>query len=211
MRRGAAIKDELTTRLREGGLPQARETWALWTLGRIAPMDRSIDTWLADTGAALSPNARIQAIRIAAHRIGEQRRSEKLPVSVVAALQDPEPRVRFAAVQAVAQVRQRHFVPDICNLLTKEEDRVTCYAAWQALRAIASPDELRVLLKDQRGAVRRAALLALLESRALDAAAVKPRRTATPAHPRSQPRGWPRQTATRSSMFLRERATSSTR
>ena len=61
--RGAAIKDELTARLREGGLTQAQETWALWTLGRIAPMDRSIDAWFADTGAALSPNARIQAIR----------------------------------------------------------------------------------------------------------------------------------------------------
>jgi len=174
VRRGAAIKDELTARLRQGGLPQARETWALWTLGRIAPMDRGIDAWLAGTGGALSPNARIQAIRIAAHRIREQRRSEKLPVSVVAALQDPEPRVRFAAVQAVAQARQRDLVPDIGSLLTREEDRVIRYAAWQALRAIASPDELRALLKDERGAVRRAALLALLESRALDTAAVKP-------------------------------------
>ncbi len=82
--------------------------------------------------------------------------------------------MRFAAVQAVAQARQHHLVPQICSLLTQEKDRVIQYAAWQALREIASPDELRALLKDERGAVRRGALLALLESRALEPAAVKP-------------------------------------
>ena len=174
VRRGAPIKEELTSRLRQKGLSQAQETWALWTLGRVAPTDRSVDAWVTDTGATLSPNARIQAIRIAAHRIREQQRSEKLPASVVAALQDSEPRVRFAAVQAVAQARQRHLVPHVCSLLAREEDRVIRYAAWQGLKEIASPEELRALLKDERGPVRRAALLALLESRALDAAAVKP-------------------------------------
>jgi putative membrane-bound dehydrogenase-like protein len=174
VRRGPPIKDELTARLRQGGLSQGQETWALWTLGRIAPMDRSIDAWVADTGATLSPNARVQTIRIAAHRIRERGQTEKLPTPVVSALQESEARVRFAAVQAVAEARQRHLVPQICSLLTREEDRVIRYAAWQALRQIASPDELRALLKDERGAVRRAALLALLESRALEPAAVKP-------------------------------------
>ena len=174
VRRGAAIKDELTALLRQGGLSQAQETWALWALGRIAPMDRTIDAWFAGTGATLSPNARIQAIRIAAHRIREQRRNESLPASVVTALQDSDARMRFAAVQAVAQARQHQLVPQICRLLTQEKDRVIHYAAWQALREIASPDELRALLKDERGAVRRGALLALLESRALEPAAVKP-------------------------------------
>ena len=42
------------------------------------------------------------------------------------------------------------------------------------MREIATPDVLRALLKDERGAVRRAALLALLESRALEPADVKP-------------------------------------
>ena len=174
VRRGAAIRNELTALLRQGGLPQAQETWALWTLGRIAPTDRTIDAWLAETGRTLSPNARIQTIRIAAHRLREQRRTGKLPDHVVAALQDSEPRVRFAAVQAVAQAHQQQLVPQIADLLTRETDRVVQYAAWQALREIASTDELRALLKDERGAVRRGALLALLESRALEPAAVKP-------------------------------------
>ena len=174
VRRGAAIRDELTALLRQGGLSQAQETWALWALGRMAPNDRTIDDWFAGTGATLSPNARIQAIRIAAHRIREQRRTDTLPAQVVTALQDPEPRVRFAAVQAIAQARQHHLVPQICNLLSQEKDGVIQYAAWQALRQIASPGELGALLKDERGAVRRGALLALLESRALEPAAIKP-------------------------------------
>jgi putative membrane-bound dehydrogenase-like protein len=174
VRRGAAIKNELTAILRRGGLPQAQETWALWALGRMAPTDRSIDAWFAETGRTLSFNARIQAIRIAAHRIREHRRTDQLPPYIVAALQDSEPRVRFAAVQAIAQARQRQLVPQLCDLAAEETDRVTFYAAWQGLREIATPDALRALLEDRRGAVRRAALLALLESRALEPGAVKP-------------------------------------
>jgi len=174
VRRGPAIKEELTALLRQGGLSQSQETWALWAMGRIAPADRTIDAWLAGTGATLSPNARMQAIRIAAHRIRQRQSAEHLPAFVVTALRDPEPRVRFAAVQAVAQARQRHLVPQISTLLTQEKDRLVYYAAWQALRAVAPPDELRPLLKDDRGAVRRGALLALLESRALEPVAVKP-------------------------------------
>jgi putative heme-binding domain-containing protein len=160
--------------LRQGGLLQSQETWAIWALGRIAPSDRTIDAWLAGTGATLSPNARLQAIRIAAHRIRQQQRAERLPAFVVTALRDPEPRVRFAAVQAVAQARQRHLVPQISTVLTQEQDRAVYYAAWHALREVAAPDELLTLLKDDRGAVRRGALLALLESRALEPVAVKP-------------------------------------
>ena len=174
VRRGTAVTDALTARLRGTGLTQAQETWALWTLGRMALADRTLDAWVADTGRHLSLNATIQAIRIAAHRIREGRSTGPLPAYVVAALQDAEPRLRFAAVQAVAQARQRQLVPQLSDLAARENDRVTQYAAWQALREIATPDILRALLKDERGAVRRAALLALLESRALEPADVKP-------------------------------------
>ncbi len=174
VRRGAAVKDELITWLRRGGLPQAQETWALWTLGRMEPADGSIDAWFAETGRTLSLNASIQAIRIAAHRAREHKPAGQLPAYVVAALEDGEPRRRFAAVQAIAQAGQRQLVPQLSALVAKEEDRLTSYAAWQALRKIAPATVLRGLLKDERGPVRRAALLALLESRELEAAAVKP-------------------------------------
>ena len=93
----------------------------------------------------------------------------------------------------------------------ERNDRVTQYAAWQALREIATPDVLRALLKDERGAVRRAALLALLESRALEPADVKPlvrdRDAGTSGLP---PTGWRSRMATRSSTSIRGPATSST-
>jgi putative membrane-bound dehydrogenase-like protein len=174
VRRGPAVMSQLISWLGRRGLPQAQETWGLWALGRMAPEDRSIDSWLAEVGRTLSPNASIQAIRIAAHRIREHRRSDQLPAFAIAALQDPEPRLRFAAVQAIAQARQRQLVEHICDRAATEDDGATQYAAWQALREIAAPGVLRGLLKDPRGGVRRAALLALLESRALDAVAVKP-------------------------------------
>lgn len=174
VRRGPAVKNELIALLRRGGLPQAQETWTLWTLGRIVPADRSIDAWFAETGGTLSSNARIQSIRIAAHRIREHRPTDRLPEYVVAALKDSEPRVRFAAVQAIAQARQQQLVPQLSALIVGEKDRVTLYAAWQALREIAPPAALRALLKDERGAVRRSALLALLESRALARTEVEP-------------------------------------
>ena len=174
VRRGPAVKDGLTALLQRGGLPQAKETWTLWTLGRIAPQDRGIDRWLAETGRTLSLNARIQTIRIAAHLIREHDPKGQLPAHAVAALKDDEPRVRFAAVQAIAQARQRHLVPQLSDLIARETDRVTAYAAWQALGEIAAPDALGALLKDPRGGVRRAALLALLERRLLDADRVKP-------------------------------------
>ena len=61
-------------------------------------------------------------------------------------------------------------MPQIADLADAETDRATQYAAWQALREIAAPDVLRGLLKDKRGTVRRAALLALLEGRTLEPA-----------------------------------------
>lgn len=174
VRRGVAVKEQLTALLGRSGLRQAQETWALWALGRIAPTDRTIDTWFAETGRTLSLNASLQAIRIAAYRIREHRPTDQLPSYVVAALQDSEPRLRFAAVQAIAQARQRQLVPQISDLAATETDRVTLYAAWHALREIAPPEVLRTLLKDKRGPVRRAALLALLEGRALEPSEVKP-------------------------------------
>lgn len=174
VRRGVAVKDALTRQLARADLPLAAQTWTLWTLGRIAPADRSIDTWFETTGRTLSLNARLQSIRIAAHRRREARRTDPMPAFAVEALRDPEPRVRFAAVQAAAQARATALVQPLASLAATETDRVTFYAAWQALRELASADTLRALLKDDRGGVRRAALLALLENRALDRAEIQP-------------------------------------
>lgn len=173
VRRGAAVKSELMAMLGRPGLSTAAETWALWTVGRIAPQDTTIDAWLA-TAARASVNARIQAIRIAAHRIREFRPADRLPGFVTAALQEAEPRVRFAAVQAIGQARQKHLLEPLLTHLAGETERLTFYAGWQGLRDLAGNDDLKKHLRDSRGGVRRAALLALLENAALDREAVAP-------------------------------------
>lgn len=170
VRRGAAVKSLLVAELRGGRLTEVQETWTAWTLGRIAPEDSEIVDFFTqvlarDSSASL--NLQIQALRILAHRIREFGRATSLPDAAVSKLGRHEPRLRFAAVLAVRAARQRKLVPDLCALLADESDPATFYAAWQALRELNSPDELRSLLEDPRGGVRRAALLALLEMDAL--------------------------------------------
>jgi putative membrane-bound dehydrogenase-like protein len=174
VRRGAKVRGDLIALLTSGKLPVAQETWALWTLGRCEPQNRAIDTWFAEAGHALSANARLQSIRIAAHRIREWQRNATLPKFATDALADPEPRIRFAAVQAVGQARQTRLMDALWARAAAETDRVTFYATWHALRQLCAPADLRAKLSDARAGVRRAALLALLEGGELNEAQVKP-------------------------------------
>ena len=173
VRRGAAIRAELTAFATRVDHPTAIQTWALWTLGRLALEEHALDAWFATTAARLSLNARIQALRIVAHRLREARRADPLPEFVAAALNDAEPRVRFAALQAIAQAPRPALLDAVLNVAATETDRVTFYAAWHALRAIAAPETLRTQLRDSRGGVRRAAFLALADRGLLDESAVR--------------------------------------
>ena len=149
LRRGPAVKADLLRLLETPELPMAQETWALWTLGRMGePLAYNRDSPL---------NRRIQVLRI----LGELTRP--LPAAVAEALQDPEPRIRFAAVQAIRQARDARAVGALKDLAATETDRVTYYSAWGGLRDLAGADALRACLKDPREGVRRAALLALAD------------------------------------------------
>jgi putative heme-binding domain-containing protein len=154
-------------------LPVATQTWALWTLGRLALEDGALDAWFGTTAARLSLNARIQALRIVAHRLRESRRADPFPPLVAAALAAAEPRVRFAALQAIAQAPRPALLDAVLAVAATETDRVTFYAAWHALLAVAAPETLRAQLRDPRGGVRRAAFLALADRGLLDATAVR--------------------------------------
>ena len=59
------------------------------------------------------------------------------------------------------------------NLLEEESDTTIFYAGWQALRTLSSAADRRTLLTDARAAVRRAALLSLLETQELTEAEVQ--------------------------------------
>jgi len=168
VRRGSWVNADLIERLKQGGLTEAAETWTIWTLGRVSPFDLRIEEWLGTEGQKLSLNAKIQAIRIAGHRVREHRKNGSLPGFVADALSDPEPRVRFAAVQAIGQARQNDLIPELASRASSENDRITFYAIWQALNDVATEGDLRKLLKDRRAGTRLAAMLALLESGSLD-------------------------------------------
>ncbi len=174
VRRGPAVKKELIAFLGWADLSTAQQTWALWSLGRIAPQDAEIDAWFEKVGSRGSLNARIQSIRIAAHRIREFRPADRLAGFVVNALQDSEARVRFAAVEAIGQARQKQLADTLWTHLATETDRLAYYSGWHALRRLVTPAELKAKLTDARGGVRRAALLALLEDNALERDAIVP-------------------------------------
>ncbi len=176
VRRGAGVKTQLLSALGDHGIKEARETWTAWTLGRLAPEDRAIDQWFAARAedSAASLNLRVQSLRILAHRVRGAFAGGELPMPVARALRSPEPRMRFEAAQAIGQAGQRSAIPVLLDLLAAENDPATFYAAWQTLRGLQDTTALKPLLADARGGVRKAALLALLESHALQESEVKP-------------------------------------
>lgn len=170
VRRGSAVKADLLDKLRGGKLSTMQETWTAWTLGRMLPDDSAIEnyfTLLLEPASAASFNLRIQAVRILAYRIRQHQKVKTLPVVVSKLLRSDEPRMRFACVDAIAQAKQLALIPALVDLLATETDRVVYYAGWQALRGLQPAEELKKHLSHQRPLVRRAGLLALLETHSL--------------------------------------------
>jgi len=163
VRRGDSVRAELTAFARRPDLPVGQQTWALWTLGRITTDDSALDGWFAATAAPISRNAHQQALGIVAHRLRDSRRTSVLPQWIADSLRHPEPRVRFSAFQAITHARHAGLLPALEAALELETDRIAYYAAWQSMAALSSPEQLRASLRDPRGGVRRAALLALLD------------------------------------------------
>ncbi len=170
VRRGGAVKADLIASLRGGKLSTMQETWTAWALGRMLPEGAEIEEYFTsqlEPDSAASLNLRVQAVRILAHRVRQHQKVKALPPAVGKLLRSGEPRMRFACVDAIAQAKQAAFVSALVDQLATETDRVVYYAGWQALRALQSAAELRTHLSHPRPLVRRAALLALLETHAL--------------------------------------------
>ena len=170
------IADLAAAAIKEPGR-EARQTWLLWTLGRMAADDTAGDAFFTRLveakDAAGAETNRIQAVRILAHRVaGRSGDARNLPPCVITSFSDRAPRVRFAALLAAARVADRAAVPAIIDSAALETDRVVHYAAWTTLRDLMPPDELRGLVGDGRAGVRLAALLALLDLGRLDGSAV---------------------------------------
>ncbi|MBL9172124.1 MAG: PmoA family protein [Verrucomicrobiales bacterium] len=183
VRRGSRVKTELMQPPGAHGHSEARETWVAWTLGRLSPHDASIDGWFGERVAAAetSLNLRVQSLRILGFRAQRHGAEQALPTSVVNALENSNPRVRFEAIQALGQARQSAAIPAILNALALEADPTTFYAGWQTLRRLQPRDATKSLLADSRANVRQAALLASLEDHAMSEPEVRVLTTDTDA------------------------------
>ena len=133
--------------LKRDDLPKALETWAVWTLGRMDPPELNLKATL---------NQKIQWIRVQTHHWLDAPWTRT-------ALNDPEPRVRLEAVLRAREGKLR-WTPDLVERAAVEDDRVVYYAIWQSFARLMRPDARAALLDDHRPAVRRAALLSLLET-----------------------------------------------
>ncbi len=160
LRRGKAARVYLESRVREdhGGL------WTMWTLGRMAPEDKSLDAvFLHRAQQATNPFFRIQSIRILAHRV-RQRGEKVLPEGTESLLRDPLPRVRHAAILAAHEADDRGWNGALIELCAEEKDRIVFYSAWKALLQMMPRVKRKGTLEaDKRPGVRRALLLSLLE------------------------------------------------
>jgi putative membrane-bound dehydrogenase-like protein len=172
VQRGAVdrgVPSQLLQRLSEGKLNENQETWTVWTLGRI-PTAESLAEFLVSTlhaDSKVSLNLQIQSVRILAYRAKRFAQTKGLKDGLRIGLQHSQPRLRFAAIHAIHETREKSLAPELLTAIGNESDATVFYAAWQALRALSSPKELRGLLSDTNAAVRRAALLGLLETQSV--------------------------------------------
>lgn len=149
-------------------------TWLLWTFGRLEPkkahFDELITMFLTSEGRQFSP---VPILRILAHRLRERGATE-LPDFCEDYFTNRDARVRHELVLALHQVGDVSWNDELLKLIAKEQDRIVYYSAWQAMRALVPAADRRPLLKDKRPAVRRAALLSLLEDDVLSNTEIAP-------------------------------------
>ena len=169
LRRNTPQMSDVLIRLAKDAKTPAEETWLTWTLAihqtknasQNAKADQAL-LRLAKGGGSL--NQQVQALRAIRLRLAKTKEKTDMIAVLGQALGHKNIRVRFNALQTIRQAKLKQFGRDIISLAATETDRITFYAAWGTMNELLPIDELRPLLKDQRAGVRRAALLALLES-----------------------------------------------
>jgi putative membrane-bound dehydrogenase-like protein len=172
VRRGDAAGTFLAEKLADDDLSTAAETWAMWTLGRLGiPLD------LDPENLKTVSNPALQAIRITSWQKQSRADVAHLPAFVLEALNSPEPRLRHAAVLAIQQSGHRQSVPELLELAAREADRVTFYSTWKALGELATVEQRKSWLANERPGVRLAALLGLFEDDAIGVDEVLPFRS----------------------------------
>ena len=127
MERADEARPALIAALKKPNTPRSQETWLLWTLGRISPVDRALDGFFSESISqpdSVSLNRRIQSQRILAHRSNQRENANSqdptgspglLTSSATSALDSSEPRVRHEAIQAIWQARRTTALPRIID------------------------------------------------------------------------------------------------
>ena len=162
VRRGNAVQQDLLKALQSGTLSTGQETWTIWALGRMAPGDAAMDKIVAGFLADKNQNLRMQAVRIAAFR-----KAASLAPDLAALLTDGDARVRFETGLALWHMGAKDQINAIQTAAAGEKDRLCFYAQWRGMQELMTPETLKPLLKESRAGLRRAALLALLETKSL--------------------------------------------
>ncbi|MDE0860750.1 MAG: PmoA family protein [Akkermansiaceae bacterium] len=171
VRRG---KRELNSEESHSHASKQGSVWALWTMGRMAPKnDKWDDIFLTSLAGDHGTEDRTQLIRILAHR-AKARGANTLPDLLIRDLEGENPRSRHATVLAMRQVGETRWNKKLLRLIEQEQDRIVSYSAWGALGELMPREERKALLNNQVPAVRRAALLSLLEEDALSEEELKP-------------------------------------
>lgn len=152
VRRGPSIIPALEKALASNPSTGSR-TWLLWTIAQL-------DDWKF-AGLARSNDFEIalQAIRILAHR------SQLTEKPIPASFDWPKhTRLRFALATAVREAGSPAWKDKLISLASTETDRLTFYSCWGAMAEHLSSEELRTFLQHESSGVKKAALLALLET-----------------------------------------------
>jgi putative membrane-bound dehydrogenase-like protein len=172
VRRHPQVQPALLQRVAQGQLSEAQETWCVWALGRMPSWQPAFHSWLFDAvegKVSASLNLRLQALRILARpTLRPSIPGRQLVEALRQVLDEREPRLRFAAVQAMHEARLSALIPELLACLESEKDAMVRYAGWRALQVLANPGDLRAILADPRGGVRLAALLGLLDADQLE-------------------------------------------
>lgn len=154
--RGDVAEREALTALAKSGSPLIARVHAIWALGQISRVSK---TPLIPPDLLNDPNdeIRAQAMKVLADWAPE----ESAP-SLIAALKDANPRVRYFAAMALSKVHEVAYEPVLSFLRdNRDKDVLIRHAAVMALAGQCTPEQLAALACDDSAEVRLAALLAL--------------------------------------------------
>jgi len=146
------------------GVSRSKETWLVWTIGRLDGSSRAetlLREWADGNGVSL--NRRLQAIRSLVERVLRGESKVTCLGGAHSWIEDPEPRVRFEAAQAIRRAGAGGGVGTLVEVLARETDTATYYVAWGGLRDQGTAEAIRELSTSTKAGQRRGALLAALE------------------------------------------------